>query len=305
MSGEGLRGLFVAGGRLRAFWRILLWVAVAFVVAQVLTVVALVAGVRPGGPALLWTVGSEAILFGAGLGAGWLLLRWVERRSPGALGFALTPRTPRELVTGFALGGGIQLLAAAVLVAVGALRWSGEAGTPAAYLAELLRGLAVLFVAAAAEEVVFRGYAFQVLVESLGPVPAVVLGSLVFAAAHGANPGLDAVAFGNLVLAGVFLSLAYLKTRSLWFATAAHLGWNWVMGLALDLPVSGLRLFDTPYYDAQVRGLRWLTGGAFGPEAGVVGTLAFAAGTVWLLVTGATGEAPEMRALGPLVDSRI
>src|SRR5690606_35760065 len=112
-------------------------------------------------------------------------------------------------------------------------------------------------------------------------------------------------AFVNIFLAGVMLALAYLRTRSLWFATALHAGWNWTMATLFAFPVSGLTMIDTPLYDAVERGTDWWTGGEFGPEAGVVGTLVLAAG-IWVLLRGrAPRESEHMRRLGPIVDRRL
>ncbi|HLM69231.1 MAG TPA: CPBP family intramembrane glutamic endopeptidase, partial [Longimicrobium sp.] len=169
----------------------------------------------------------------------------------------------------------------------------------------LARSLAFFAVAAAAEEAAFRGYAFQALVQGIGAWPAMLATSALFAWGHAGNPGVTAVALANIFLAGVMLALAYLKTRSLWFATAVHLGWNWTMQSLLGFPVSGLNEFDTPLYDVRELGPDVLTGGAFGPEAGLAATLAIAAGAVWIWRTRRLGESPRMTALRPLVDSRL
>src|SRR5690606_19908912 len=159
--------------------------------------------------------------------------------------------------------------------------------------------------AAAAEEALFRGYPFQVLVEALGPAVATVALSAAFAVAHAGNPGANAFALVNIFLAGVLLSVAYLRTRSLWFATAVHLGWNWTMGSLLDLPVSGLEMLDTPLYEPAAGGPEWVTGGGFGPEAGLAGTVGFALALLGVVRLVKLREAPEMQALGPLVDRRL
>jgi hypothetical protein len=107
----------------------------------------------------------------------------------------------------------------------------------------------------------------------------------------------------NIFLAGVLLSLAYVRTRSLWFATGLHAGWNWTMASLFGFPVSGLSIVDTPLYDARETGADWWTGGAFGPEAGLAGTLAVLAGVLWLWRTRALAESERMRARRPLVDA--
>jgi len=76
------------------------------------------------------------------------------------------------------------------------------------------------------------------------------------------------------------------------------------MGSVLDLPVSGLELLDTPLYEAIVSGPEWVTGGGFGPEAGLAGTLASLLALLAVMRLGVLGGAPGMKALRPLVDER-
>jgi membrane protease YdiL (CAAX protease family) len=232
--------------------------------------------------------------------AGAILIRRLEHRPVGALGLARTSKTLRELWLGLAIGLGAIACAVAIMILGGRLRYSGEPGTSGAWLAVVGSGFATLGIAALEEEVLFRGYAFQVLVQAIGGVAATLLASAIFAAAHAPNPNVDAFALINIFLAGILLSVAYLRTRSLWFATTVHLGWNWGMALLFDLPVSGLEVFDAPLYEPAVAGPRWFTGGAFGPEGGIVGSLAFLLALVAVLKTPGVTVAPEMRALRPL-----
>jgi membrane protease YdiL (CAAX protease family) len=238
----------------------------------------------------------------AGVIASWVMMRWVERRPFGALGYAITPRTPRELLIGFAIGGGGLAVGVVVLVLGGMLSYRPETGDALGYVSALLLPVVTFGIAAAAEETLFRGYPFQVLVRGIGALPATVLASTGFALAHRNNPGVGTFALVNIFLAGILLSFAYLRTRSLWFATAVHLGWNWTMATLFDLPVSGLRLVDTPLYDASVRGPLWFTGGDFGPEGGVVATGAFVLMMLAVWRMPGLGEPGELRRLRPLVD---
>ncbi len=221
----------------------------------------------------------------AALGAGWLLLAALEQQRPGALGFALTRAAPRQLLLGTLLGVAGLLIACLVLLASGALRYQRDTGSANAWLTGQLSMLLLLLVPAAAEEALFRGYPFQKLVQGFGPVLATLGASVAFAIAHTHNPGVDGFALINICAAGVMLSVAYLCTRSLWFATGVHVGWNWSMAALLDLPVSGLELYDAPLYEPVERGPAWLSGGAFGPEAGLAGLLGLLlvlAGIIWM-----------------------
>ncbi len=245
--------------------------------------------------------GSVAVPLLASLLAGWVMMRGVERRPFGAMGFPLGRAALGESGAGMLVGAAL-LAATVLLVAVtGGARWIPDAGTLPGYLGFALRTLAFFAVAAALEEVLFRGYPFQALERGIGAWPAAVLLSLLFATAHAGNPNVRPLGLVNIFLAGLMLAAAYLRTRSLWFATAVHLSWNWTMATLLDLPVSGLEI-DTPLYTGLETGPDWWTGGAFGPEAGLAATLVIAAGTAWLLRTPRLRESPDVRNLGPLVE---
>jgi membrane protease YdiL (CAAX protease family) len=283
---------------LRTGWRIALW---ALAVVFCLSVVGTLAGAAGLRPTFGLQVTVELI---AGVLAGWGMIVGVDRRAPGALGFAADRAALRDVPLGFALGAGAIAAAAAVLAVAGSARWVADGGSVPEYVATLGQGLVFFAVAAAAEEVLFRGYAFQALAQGIGAWPAVLLTSAGFALAHAHNPSVTAPALANIFAAGVMLGWAYLRTRSLWFCTAVHLGWNWTMSALLDFPVSGL-MRDTPLYSEVSVGPRWLTGGDFGPEGGVLATLVIVALTVLLLRARWVRESDTMLALRPLVDARM
>jgi len=129
--------------------------------------------------------------------------------------------------------------------------------------------LAVLLLAALVEEIAFRGYPFQRLIEAIGPVMATLVMSAAFGVVHLANP--DSTMASTLVtmLAGWLLSLAYLRTRALWVPWGLHFAWNASMGVLFGLPVSGLRMFS-PVISANAHGPVWLTGDGYGPEGSLI-----------------------------------
>jgi uncharacterized protein len=234
------------------------------------------------GPAtLLQTVVSLV----AAVGAGFVLLRWLDHKPLSALGFGLSSEQARLFGYGVAIGVGALLLVTAVMAGLGWLDFRGDSGTLGGWIGTLLRDFVLLGIAAAAEEAIFRGYAFQSLAQGAGPWVALFLTSAGFAWAHANNPNVGNVALLNIFLAGLLLGAAYLLTKSLWFATAIHVGWNWAMASLADLPVSGLEILNTPLYEPHMSGPSWFTGGAFGPEGGFAGTIAFTAAlvAVWRL----------------------
>jgi hypothetical protein len=289
---------FVGPHGLRAGWRILLFVVLTGVGMAIFGLPVVSSGLFDE-----LTAGFVVMLAGSLL-ASFVMIRAVDRRPLGALGFPLEPRAARDSAVGFLIGGGLLGAAVGVLAMTGSARWLADAGTVPEYAATLGRALAVFTVAAAAEEVLFRGYGFQALVQGIGEWPAMLLSSAVFAWMHAQNPNVTWVGLANIFLAGIMLAVGYLRTRSLWFVTALHMAWNWVMSALLDFPVSGMQL-DTPLYSARETGADWWTGGAFGPEAGLAATLAIVAGTVWMLRTRHLAESPRLREMRPLVDTRL
>lgn len=130
------------------------------------------------------------------------------------------------------------------------------------------------------EELLFRGYLLQNLADGLKMPLAVFLSALIFGLAHLPNANSSWVAVVGIFAAGYFLAYAYLRTGQLWLAIGIHIGWNIFEGPVFSFPVSGL---DTVrMINHHVSGPLLATGGAFGPEAGLVLLPALALGA-WLI----------------------
>lgn len=224
--------------------------------------------------------GSHLPILVGSVGAGWILLA-LEGRGPGALGFHLGREGVASAALGWAVGTAAVLVAVAGMTAMGGIRWGTEPGTAAGVGGAAASALVILTIPAAAEEALFRGYLFQASAERWGWGWTVAWTSTAFAALHVGNPGLGAGAMVNLVLAGVVLGLLVLRTGSLWWATGAHLGWNWGQ-VALDLPVSGIELVDVPVLAPTLQGAAAASGGGFGVEGSVPATLVLGCAAVWL-----------------------
>jgi membrane protease YdiL (CAAX protease family) len=197
---------------------------------------------------------------------GWSLrdLRWSRGRT--ALAGALR---------GLGLGAGAAALAIGAAVLVGAAFWSADRGGVGDYVSQVGKTAAVLAPAALSEEIMFRGLPLVLLAGVMGRWPALVLvAGAIFSLLHGLNPGITPIAYLNIALAGVMLGVAFFAPGGIWTAFGAHLGWN-VMLAALDAPVSGMP-FPIPLLDYHAGAPVWLSGGRFGPEGGILATLALA-----------------------------
>lgn len=287
------RFLRAPDGRVRLGWRLLSFALVTFTVGAVATLV------LPTGQ----LAGSAALLIGA-LVAGTLLLT-LDGRPASALGFRLERRALSASALGLALGVAVAGAVIALLAVTGGVAWTREPGDALAWIAGATGGLAFLAIPAAAEEALLRGYPLQAMAELMGPGRALALTSAAFAALHLANPGVTLFGTLNVAAAGVFLGIVYLRTLSLWWATGAHLGWNWVHAYVADLPLSGLELMDAPLYEGHARGPEWLGGGSFGPEGSVVATVVVTAAAVWCWRAGFLRADASALAAGPLASPLV
>src|SRR6516165_4879743 len=154
----------------------------------------------------------------------------------------------------------------------------------------------LLAVGSLLEELGFRGYPFQRLLESVGPVWAIIVFSALFSAVHLANPengGFWSWSFANTLLVGVLFAIAFLRTRSLWLPIGIHFGWNLFQGTVFGLPVSGIQDFSVIVRSA-LHGSHALTGGAYGPEDSATCAIVLLLGfPVLLLCTPARAHAKQ------------
>lgn len=178
-------------------------------------------------------------------------------------------RWASELLLGLFLGAFMILLSVAAIKAAGRYHMDPVVDSS---IADLVLVFWILLAAAALEEVTFRGYPFQKLVEGIGPWVAAVALSGLFGALHLFNPNATFVGFLNTVLVGLQLSYAYLRTRALWLPIGIHFAWNFTLGTVFGLPVSGLNIFAV-VTKGSAGGPAWLTGGDYGIEASLTGTV--------------------------------
>jgi len=198
--------------------------------------------------------------------ATWVMLRKVDRLPWSTVGLDRAAARPSLVITGGVLGGLTIGIASLLLFAGHMMRFDpAQAGS---WWSEAGHEVAVLLPAAFFEELFIRGYVFAVLRRAAGWRVALLVTSVVFGLLHAWNPGADAESILAVTVAGFFLGMILLATRSLYAAGAAHFAWNWVMAGALHIAVSGVPSADVDYRMVET-GPDWLTGGTWGPEGGL------------------------------------
>jgi len=217
---------------------------------------------------------GEAVLYAALLLTTWLVVKFLEGRPPlSSVGFPLHGNVLRELWQGTLIGGGMMTIIFVTEYSFGLVTLSFKS-LSFIEVSHLFGASVLIFIIGAfGEELLFRGYLFQTMVEGTGRIIAVVVFASFFGFAHASNPNVTFFSLVNVALAGVWLSLAYFKTRTLWFPIALHFSWNFFQNHIFSFPVSGIQLEKYQLGVLTQSGPVWLTGGTFGPEGGALATL--------------------------------
>jgi membrane protease YdiL (CAAX protease family) len=291
-------------GRLRSVWRLAVFGVAFLAFATAVFMLADLAGrlllpgrtykfIFEGAPGLAT---QSVLLFIPSAIIGWGCAVVLEELPWRSLGWALHRGWMRDAVFGTFVGGVAVCVAALAGVAAGSYTFSVPDAT-GGVAKTLVVSFVIFLLGAAAEEMLFRGYPLQTLLRSWPLWVALLPVSAPFALAHLLNPNVaPGFTFFNTALAGVWLGVAYWRTRSLWFPLGLHFGWNWVQGALLGSPVSGLKsIAPHPLLNFADVGPAWLGGGAYGIEGGAACTLALVIATLFTWRTGMLTATPELR----------
>jgi membrane protease YdiL (CAAX protease family) len=207
-----------------------------------------------------------------------------RQREPGrAMGLVSRPGMLHEFGTGSAVGWGLLLLTIVPSVFIGGLGVTLFTGAHQWFL--LILDLLVLATAALCEELIFRGFPFQRLMDAVGTTLGSVLISICFVVVH-YQPDMPHPAVFALFLLSLILCIAYLRTRALWLPWGLHFAWNAAMGPLFGLPLSRYSGFAngfSPVVQSLPQGPDALTGADYGPEGSVVAVLVLCFG-LWLIM---------------------
>lgn len=258
--------------RLRLGWRLalqLIWmVALLGIFGLPLEVLT---RLLPGFSLQVILLGSTIIAFLAITISVYLARRSLDRRSFASLGLGGGKQGLRDILAGIGISGLLMGFVYLFEWAVGWLHFEGFAWQTQSWgwvLGGLLGSAFVFILVGWYEELYFRGYLLQNLSDGLNLAWGVSLSAAIFAIGHAANPNLTWEALLGLFASGLFLAYGYLRTRQLWLPIGLHIGWNFFEGSVFGFQVSGVSYFRL--IEQNGLGPSLVTGGAFGPEAGLV-----------------------------------
>ena len=219
-----------------------------------------------GGIVLTSTLSS----FAAAAVANAIVVRVYERGRLADVGLGWSLLSGREFLTGTGLGAAAAMVVVLVPLALRLANFQREKVAVEHPWAAFAFGCGALLFGVIGEELLFRGYAFQLLIRTLGPFATILPTSLMFGLMHSANPGVSVLAIINTVAFGILFGYAVWRTEALWLSIGLHFGWNVALPL-LGSNLSGLIMGVTGYTLKWNVGVFW-SGGDYGVEGSALTT---------------------------------
>ena len=199
----------------------------------------------------------------------WVATKFIDRKPLMSIGLSVKDKTNEMLIgLAFALAfiGGLF----AILWLIGAINVTGYVGfKPGVFIVSMM-----LFMAAFDEELIFRGYILNNMMDATNNRWIALAGSSVlFALLHAGNPSIWStwVPMTELFAAGFILGISYTFTKNLWFPTFFHFGWNFFQGL-FGFEISGLNVdsWKVINHENTSNVPDIVSGGSFGIEGSVI-----------------------------------
>ncbi|MEA4825996.1 MAG: type II CAAX endopeptidase family protein [Clostridium sp.] len=214
-----------------------------------------------------------------------ILLRFIENKRFKDIGFNSIREHAKELKWGLILGAVSMVAIFIILLCTGNITLKNSITSPN-FTTNALWGIVLFIIVAINEEIMCRGYIQTTLSQIGSEWVAAIATSGIFAILHLGNPNVKSTGLINIFLVGMLLSYMYIKTKSIWMPIGYHFTWNYFQGNVFGFPVSGTTQSKGIYNIIKVKE-NILTGGKFGPEAGILATIVIVVGiiVVWILTS--------------------
>lgn len=208
------------------------------------------------------------VTFAAAAVANAVLVRIFERGTLSDLGLKWNDASGRHFAVGVAAAAAFAVLCLAGPVLAGVAVFEPASERPANMAATIAFETVFILFGAAGEELLFHGYAFQLLVRSIGAFATILPVGLLFGLMHSGNPHATRLSVANTIGWGILLGYAYARTRALWMPIGMHFGWNLVLPL-FGVNLSGMVIPITGHELHWKTGDLW-SGGDYGLEGGLL-----------------------------------
>lgn len=194
--------------------------------------------------------------------------KFIDRKSIVTLGFSIKNRS-KDIIFALVLGFIIMAFGFSILLIFGNLKIIALNFVPYVMFISLITLLTVSLI----EEIIFRGYLLNNLMESINKYFALVIISVIFGLLHSLNVNFTIAGLINLTLFGILIGIPYIFNQNLWFPISFHLSWNYSQGPIFGFFVSGKGERIQFLITQDLQGNPLITGGDFGFEGSLILTI--------------------------------
>ena len=273
-------------GRLRTGWRIFIFLLLFWAFASIIFLI------KP----LFGEIGKREFLqnysliiiailaFGATVSV-FISRKYLDKKSFVSLGIMINKRTIQDILFGFFLSGLMVGLFFVLLCTFNLIEYNGlnfgDVQNVSNDSFNFVNFMSVISIGSLSllllehilvgywEELVFRGYILQNMIEGMGFKLAIIISCLLYGLIHATNPNAGILSSLIIVLFGYLRIYGYLSTKMLWLSMGMHMGWNFFQGPIFGFAASGHK--KATLIDLTITSnIDWLTGGEFGPEGSVI-----------------------------------
>jgi membrane protease YdiL (CAAX protease family) len=193
----------------------------------------------------------------------WLFRKFIDKKTFFSLGFQWEAQFAG---IGLLTALGVIGIGSLLLWLIGDLKIIGTQFDPGSFLFNIL----LFLIVAAGEELFFRGYILNNLLQSFNKWIALAASALLFMLVHLDNPGAteSLLPLLSAFFGGILFGINYIYTKNLWYGICLHFAWNYLQGPILGYDVSGTT--SKPILIHSLSGPPLITGGAFGYEGSIV-----------------------------------
>lgn len=264
-----VKNIFINKNRLRAFWRIIVFVILLFLAISPLFLLV--------NTHLQFAGAVSILIFGLYLNS-----KYLDKRNFIEYGLIFRKQILTYFIIGILIGAISVVLMLLIGKAMGIISVHKVSSTPK-YILIIPFAFKMLLVAIL-EEAFFRGYLFTNLYEGFKSkkrspkkalLIALVVSSLLFGLAHFNNSNASILSMALLTINGMVWCIPFILTKNLGLSIGLHTAWNFTQ-TQLGFTMSGNQALNS-FYTIENNGSIWLTGGGYGPEAGILGLAAFVA----------------------------
>ncbi|UII77650.1 CPBP family intramembrane metalloprotease [Flagellimonas sp. HMM57] len=262
----GFRHLFyTTTNRLRSFWKIILFICLLSLAVSPIILIK--------NSLLQFFLAALVLLFGLYLNA-----RYLDKRDFLEYGLVFKKETFFHFFFGVLIGSIAILLILWIGKVTGVLSISKRFPPPS--MLSLLPFALKMILVGFLEETFFRGYLYTSIYDGFTSktkkqalLLGLILSSVLFGLAHFNTSNASLLSILFLSINGVIWCIPFILTKNLGLSIGMHAAWNFTQ-TAIGFTMSGNKA-SYSFYGIENNGLAIWSGGAYGPEAGILGLIGF------------------------------